>query len=137
MQRSSLFGAGPDSRLTAPQLPNDPTQPGGSKLLHGLQSFLANCMRMQVVLCANTPEEHAELCQAGARCLYFNHNAMLDESIFCLPEGGAGKDVLLKALWKLPSMHTARLLCTRTNGKPTNPLMPLMSLLPARICHCF
>ncbi|KAL4431745.1 hypothetical protein ABPG77_002961 [Micractinium sp. CCAP 211/92] len=36
----------------------------------------------QVILCANTPEEHAELEAAGVRCIFFNQNAALDERLF-------------------------------------------------------
>lgn len=35
-----------------------------------------------MILCANTAEEYAELQVAGVRCIYFNHNATLDERIF-------------------------------------------------------
>lgn len=42
----------------------------------------------QVVLCANTPEEHAELVSAGVRSIYFNHCAALDERIFCITPAG-------------------------------------------------
>lgn len=36
----------------------------------------------QVIQCANTPDEHAELRAAGVRCILFNHNAALDERTF-------------------------------------------------------
>jgi hypothetical protein len=39
----------------------------------------------QVVLCANTPEEHQELQEAGCDAIYCNQNAWLDyHSIFTL-----------------------------------------------------
>ncbi|PRW32840.1 glycosyl transferase [Chlorella sorokiniana] len=40
----------------------------------------------QVILCANTPDEHAALQAAGVHSIYFNHNATLDERIFCITE---------------------------------------------------
>jgi len=55
---------------------------------------------LQIILCANTPEECAELRAAGVRCIYFNHNAALDEHIFRITGEGeeACCDMLCGAL---------------------------------------
>lgn len=49
------------------------------------------CPPLQVILCANTPDEHAELAHAGMRCLLFNQNAALDERLFDITAPAAGK----------------------------------------------
>lgn len=49
----------------------------------------------QVILCANTPEEHAELEAAGVRGILFNQNAALDERLFdvATPAEGEARQV--------------------------------------------